>query len=114
MADTLLASPLVRPFPIRTRERSYRPRDLPLLTRLAPTYHETVWVHLGLMLCVGLKKLGLPWKAHASPLEEVALKHGTWLETLGPGGTPFVSPFLATEYHFTMSAGLYLELVAGS
>jgi hypothetical protein len=113
IAATIERSGLASPYPIRLRERSSL-EHAPGLTRLAASYHATVWVHMGLMYAAGRRKLGLSWRDLVEPLEAAAVRHGTWLETLRHDGAPYLSRFVATEYHFTMSAGLYLELAAGS
>lgn len=110
MARTLEESALVRPLPLRTRTEPLPTRGLPPLTRLVPEYHAAIWPHLGFMHAIGLKRLGLPWRHHADALERVVREHGTFLETLDPQGRPLLTRHLTTEYHFTMAAGLYLEL----
>lgn len=112
MAQTLVDSELVRPVPLRARVGRPERSRLPALTRLAAGYHATIWLHLGLMMCVGLKRLDMRWREHAAAIEATVHEHGTFLETLGLEGRPYVRRFLATEYHFSMSAGPYLELVA--
>jgi hypothetical protein len=110
VAGALEASPLVAPVPCRMRAVPRPVELLPPLARLAPSYHETIWPHLGWMHCIGLARLGLPWRHRAAPLVQSALREGSFLETLDPEGRPHVSRYMATERDFTMGAGLCLEL----
>jgi hypothetical protein len=112
IARALEASALVRPVPMRTREGAYARDELPPLTRLAPSYHSTTWLHLGLMLANGLKREGAPWRHHVEAVEASVLAHGNFLETLDERGEPHRSRWLSTEHGFSMSAGLYLEAVS--
>jgi hypothetical protein len=106
-------STLCDPVPMRTREGDYLPEELPIITRLAPSYHNTIWLHLGLMYLNGLKRIGAPYEHHLRHVDKVVLRNGNFLETLDSDGTPHRGRFLATEHGFTMSAGQYLELVGG-
>ena len=112
MARTLADSRLVDPVPLRAREGKPQRDKLPTLTKFAPSYHTTIWTHLGLMMCVGMKRLEMPWRPLVAPIEKLVMEHGTFFETLDLQGEPYVRRFLATEYHFTMAAGPYLELVS--
>lgn len=115
MASAVARAGLLAPWPMRTREGAWDAAELPFMTRLlVPSYHSTVWLHLGAMHVVGLKRLGLPFADEQARFERVAIEHGNFLETLDANGTPHASAFLATEYGFSMSAGLYLELVEGA
>jgi hypothetical protein len=111
IAETLEESPLTQPVAMLSRERGYLRNMLPFFGRLVPSYHSTIWTHLGLMYAIGRRNEGLPWRHHVESLERIMLHHGTFLETLEPDGRPHVSRHMATEYHFTMSAGLYLEAI---
>src|SRR5581483_11346519 len=112
IARTLEASDLVHPVPMRTREGAYAREELPPLTRLAPSYHSTTWLHLGLMLANGLQREGLPWRHHVEAVERSVLAHGNFLETLDARGEPHRSRWLSTEHGFSISAGLYLEALS--
>lgn len=111
IARSIEASGLCDPVPMRTREGAYVESELPLLSRLVPTYHSTAWTHLGLMYVVGRRREGLPYERHLASIEASVLAHRNFLETLDGATTPHRTRFLATEYGFTMSAGLYLEAV---
>ncbi|MHB8585958.1 MAG: hypothetical protein ACYDDF_09030 [Thermoplasmatota archaeon] len=109
---TLEESALVKPVPMRAREGRHAVRDLPLLSRLVPSYHSTIWLHLGLVHTNALRQLGMPYRHHVTEFEVTVLRHGNLLETLDGDGEPHITTFLATEYGFTMSAGQYLEAIA--
>lgn len=86
-----------------------------LLTRVArifaPGYHTSAsWLHLGLMMVNGYKKLGLKHKKELKKIEELVEKYGNFIETVNQKGEIFKST-IASEYGFTMSAGQYLEAV---
>lgn len=111
--DTIEASGLCAPVPMRTREGAYDERELPLLSRLVADYHSTAWTHLGAMYAVGLQRearldLAAP---HLAALERGMLRHRNVLETLDGEDDPHASRFMATEYGFTMTAGLFLEAI---
>ncbi|MHB8603845.1 MAG: glucosidase family protein [Thermoplasmatota archaeon] len=111
VADTLAASAIAHPLALRARDPPRAFEDLPPFTQLVARYHDSTWMHLGWLYALGLKRLGRDWRAVAAPLETVVAREGTFLETLEPDGSPHASRWIATERDFTMSAGLYLELV---
>lgn len=109
IVDSIEASRLCDLVPMRTREGAYDARELPLFSKLVPSYHSTCWTHLGFMYVVGLQREERPYSHHLARLEGTVRAHGNFLETLDGVDTPHATRFMATEYGFTMSAGLYLE-----
>lgn len=111
LADAIESSNLADPWPMRTRVGAYAWRDLPPLTKLAPSYHTTTWLHLGLMYMNGLKRLERPFAHHLAKVDATIARHGNFLETLRADGSPWHAGLATCEYGFSMSAGQYLELV---
>jgi hypothetical protein len=107
------ASGVAEPFPIRSSPEPYPDALISPLAKLASDYHSTIWLHLGAMYLNGLKKAGRDVSARKAKLDELTLRHGNCLETLGLDGKPWWTPFFACEPGLSMAAGQYLELALG-
>ena len=110
LIDGLEKSGLAEPFPIRCAPHESARK--PLLTRLTPAYHESIWLHLGLMYLNALKKRGFDVSARRARVEELIMRHRQVLEAVDERGEPYRSLFLSCEHGLSMAAGQYLELVS--
>jgi hypothetical protein len=102
-ADRFPSVPTVKDFPKK------------LVTKLsriiAPGYHtQASWIHLGLMMVNGYKRLGRNYKDRLTVIESVVEKYGNFIEIVNDKGEIFRKG-ITSEYGFTMSAGQYLEAV---
>lgn len=111
LALNLQQSPETKPYLIRS---AIEPYPLPIVSpvvRFSPHYHDGIWLHLGMMYLNGVKKLGWNIDEELIKIDALTMQYGNMVETLSPQGELFNSPFHATEYGLTMTAGQYLELV---
>lgn len=100
------------PIPMRVSDGDYDRSLMPILTRLTPRYHSSVWLHLGLMYLNGLKRAGRDVSERRKRVEAVFTRHGHVIEAVGTDGSLYSTFFHSTEYGLSMAAGQYLELAA--
>lgn len=104
-------SGLADPLPIRVAPAKHDPRIVPVLTNFTPSYHTSVWLHLGLMYLNGLKRNKQDIKERLARIEQVIMRHGQVLEAVDDKGDPYRTPFLSCERGLSMACGQYLELL---
>jgi hypothetical protein len=111
LATVLEQSEQVHPLPIRCATEPYPLPIVSPIVRFSPHYHDGIWIHLGMMYLNGLKKIGRDITKDLVHIDALTMEYGNMIETLAPDGTLFTSPFHATEYGLTMTAGQYIELI---
>lgn len=103
-------SGLTQPYPIRVSLRDHDAGLMPLLTKLTPRYHSSIWLHLGLMYLNALKRAGRDITVYKSRVDALIMRHRQILEVLDRDGEPYQTWINGTEVALTMAAGQYLEL----
>lgn len=110
LIDFLENSGLTQPYPIRVSLRDHDASLKPLLTKLTPRYHSSIWLHLGLMYLNSLKRAGKDINVYKSRVDGLIMKHRQILEVLDRHGEPYQAWINGSEVGLTMAAGQYLEL----
>lgn len=104
-------SGLAEPYPIRVAQAKHDPKLVPLLTNFTPSYHTSIWLHLGLMYLNGLKRNKHDIGDRLARIEALIMRHGQVLEAVDDKGDPYRTVFLSCEHGLSMAAGQYLELL---
>lgn len=109
IARGLEASGAASPLPIRCVTQAHDESTRPILTRFSAGYHQSVWLHLGLMYLNGLARLGWDVTERRARVAAVFERYGNALEAVTPDGKPYRGVFLSCEHGLSMAAGQYLE-----
>jgi hypothetical protein len=102
-----------RPYPIRCAPAPYDTALLSPLARLTAEYHSSIWLHLGFMYLNGLKRAGRDVSERKAEMEGLIMRYRNMIESVGPDGRPYQTPFFSCETGLSMCAGQYLELALG-